>query len=125
MATGYALVLDGAGLTDEAALEADLANAGSMVHSPRMRDGEGADAVGGEVRWSPVKSLWWFAMAAGGLIGAPLTFSWSALALFLATTAITICLGHSLGMHRRLIHRSFDCPLWLEYVLVYCGTLVS
>ncbi|GLS19051.1 hypothetical protein GCM10007874_20680 [Labrys miyagiensis] len=124
-AGGYALVIDGAGRTDEAALEADLANAGSMFHSPRMQDGEGTDAVRGSVRWSPVKSLWWLAMAAGALIGAPLTISWGALVLFLATTAVTICLGHSLGMHRRLIHRSFDCPLWLEYVLVYCGTLVS
>jgi stearoyl-CoA desaturase (delta-9 desaturase) len=28
-------------------------------------------------------------------------------------------------MHRRLIHRSFDCPLWLERVFVYLGTLVG
>jgi stearoyl-CoA desaturase (delta-9 desaturase) len=28
-------------------------------------------------------------------------------------------------MHRRLIHKSFDCPLWLERALVYLGTLVG
>jgi stearoyl-CoA desaturase (delta-9 desaturase) len=28
-------------------------------------------------------------------------------------------------MHRRLIHGSFDCPLWLEYLCVYLGTLVG
>jgi stearoyl-CoA desaturase (delta-9 desaturase) len=28
-------------------------------------------------------------------------------------------------MHRRLIHNSFACPLWLEYVCVYLGVLVG
>jgi stearoyl-CoA desaturase (delta-9 desaturase) len=28
-------------------------------------------------------------------------------------------------MHRRLIHNSFECPLWLEYVCVYLGVLVG
>jgi fatty-acid desaturase len=64
-------------------------------------------------------------MTITALIGGPFYFSWSALVLFLATTAVTLCLGHSLGMHRRLIHRAFDCPLWIERLLVYLGTLVG
>src|SRR5688500_1624324 len=28
-------------------------------------------------------------------------------------------------MHRRLIHNSFQCPLWLEHFLVYLGVLVG
>jgi len=44
---------------------------------------------------------------------------------FVVMSALTVCLGHSLGMHRRLIHRSYDCPLWLERLFVYCGTLVG
>ena len=28
-------------------------------------------------------------------------------------------------MHRRLIHRSYDCPLWLDGLFVYLGTLVG
>ena len=64
-------------------------------------------------------------MTLAALIGGPLYFTWGALALFLATTAITVCLGHSLGMHRRLIHRAYDCPLWLERLFVYLGTLVG
>jgi stearoyl-CoA desaturase (delta-9 desaturase) len=28
-------------------------------------------------------------------------------------------------MHRRLIHESFECPLWLEHLCVYLGTLVG
>ncbi|MDQ0467436.1 acyl-CoA desaturase [Labrys wisconsinensis] len=107
------------------ALEADLQNAASMHHSPRMTDDPQTDAMQGTVRWAPVKSIWWTAMALGALVGAPLNVTWGAFALFLVTTATTICLGHSLGMHRRLIHRSYDCPLWLERLFVYCGTLVG
>jgi fatty-acid desaturase len=59
------------------------------------------------------------------VVGAPLTFSWDALGLFLVTTAITICAGHSVGMHRLLIHKSFRTPQWLENILVYLGTLVG
>ena len=122
---GYALVLDGPADLDEAALEHDLSHAASMHRSPRMHEAPDTDAVLGSVHWAPAKSLWWFVMAGAGLIGAPLTFSWPALFVFLVLTAATICLGHSLGMHRRLIHRSFECPLWLEYFLVYCGVLVG
>ncbi|MEM0976038.1 MAG: acyl-CoA desaturase [Pseudomonadota bacterium] len=45
--------------------------------------------------------------------------------MFLGLTAITICAGHSVGMHRLLIHKSFQTPKWLEYILVWLGTLVG
>jgi fatty-acid desaturase/predicted DCC family thiol-disulfide oxidoreductase YuxK len=93
---------------------------------PTMQTGPGgACAVQGHVRWSPVKSLWWMAMAAGALLALTTHFSFSGLALGLCTTAVTLCLGHSLGMHRRFIHRAFEAPLWLERLLVYLGTLVG
>jgi len=97
----------------------------STFRSPRMFDADDTDAIAGIVHWKPGKSLWTSAMTAAALIGAPLTFTWGALALFIATSAVTVCLGHSLGMHRRLIHRSYDCPLWLERLFVYLGTLVG
>jgi hypothetical protein len=77
------------------------------------------------VHWKPAKSLWISGMTLAALIGGPISFTWDALALFVVTTAVTVCLGHSLGMHRRLIHREFDCPLWLERLFVYLGTLVG
>jgi fatty-acid desaturase len=40
-------------------------------------------------------------------------------------SAITLCTGHSVGFHRRLVHRSFQCPKWLERVLVWAGTIVG
>lgn len=83
------------------------------------------DPSAGRVRWKPVKSIWIGSMTLTALIGGPITFNWSAFGVFLALSAVTLCCGHSVGMHRRLIHNSFECPLWLEYALVYSGVLVG
>lgn len=84
-----------------------------------------ASPVAGQVRWAPAKSIWIGAMTLVAIGLGPLYFSWSAFILFLASCAVTLCCGHSVGMHRRLIHGSFKCPLWLEYVCVYLGVLVG
>ena len=108
------------------AIEEALSEAASTHRSPRMLEGpDGADAETGLVHWASVKSVWITAMWLGAIVGGPLCFTWDALLLFLVTTATTVCLGHSIGMHRRLIHRAFDCPLWLERLLVYLGVLVG
>jgi fatty-acid desaturase len=106
-------------------IDVALARSESTFYAPRMVDADDTSAIEGTVRWNARKSLWLSGMTLAALVGGPLYFSWSALALFLVTTAITLCLGHSLGMHRRLIHRAFDCPLWIERLLVYLGTLVG
>lgn len=93
--------------------------------SERILADETSDPANGVVHWKPVKSIWIGAMTATGIIGGALTFSWDAFAVFLALSAITLCAGHSVGMHRLMIHRSFACPLWLEYALVYLGVLVG
>jgi stearoyl-CoA desaturase (delta-9 desaturase) len=64
-------------------------------------------------------------MLLGALTLGLLTFTWAALALFLASASVTLCAGHSVGFHRRLIHRSFDCAKWLERTLVWFGTAVG
>ncbi|NZA26003.1 acyl-CoA desaturase [Luteimonas sp. SJ-92] len=91
----------------------------------RVRAADVRSVVDGAVHWEPVRSLWLIAMALGATAGGALTFRWSAFALFVASTAAMLLLGHSLGMHRKLIHDSFQCPKWLEYFLVYCGVLVG
>jgi fatty-acid desaturase len=97
------------------------------INSPIHRvSADAPDAVcNGTVKFSAGKSLWFYSMLAGTAIGAPLTISWGAVTLFLATTTIVLLLGHSLGSHRKLIHNSFQCPRWLEYFLVYCGVQVG
>lgn len=84
-----------------------------------------ADPVAGRVRWDPVRSIWNTAMFGGALVLAPLFVSWPAVLVFVLLAGITLCSGHSVGFHRRLIHRSFDCPKWVEYTLIYMGTLVG
>jgi stearoyl-CoA desaturase (delta-9 desaturase) len=93
--------------------------------SERMSADERTDPADGRVRWAPAKSLWIGSMTVVAVGLGPLLFSRNAFLLFIATSAVTLCFGHSVGMHRRLIHSSFDCPLWLEYLCVYLGTLVG
>lgn len=85
----------------------------------------GCDPAAGKVRWDPVHSLWNGSMLAVSLIVAPMLATWSAIIVFLISTGATLLLGHSIGFHRLLIHRSFACPLWLERLLVWIGTLVG
>ncbi|HEX5182375.1 MAG TPA: acyl-CoA desaturase [Allosphingosinicella sp.] len=84
-----------------------------------------ADASEGTLVWDPARSIWNMAMIAGALVLGPLFFTWSAFADFLLLSGFTLCVGHSVGFHRRLIHRSFDCPKWLERTMIYVGVLVG
>lgn len=108
-----------------AQVEDALARSLSSLRSPRMFTAGDTDPLAGAVRWQPAKSLWICAMTAVALLAGPPLFTWGAFALFIATTGLTVCLGHSLGMHRRLIHRSYGCSPWLERLFVYVGTLAG
>jgi stearoyl-CoA desaturase (delta-9 desaturase) len=87
--------------------------------------GDGASAVDGRVVWAPGKSCWNGAMLTIALIAGPLTATPGALAMFAVLTYVTLLLGHSIGMHRLMIHRTFECPKWLERSLIYIGVLVG
>ena len=84
-----------------------------------------ASAVEGTVRWDSARSIWNVAMLTAALVLGPLTFALSAFFVFLLTAAVTLCAGHSVGFHRRLIHRSFEAPRWLDYILMWLGTAVG
>jgi fatty-acid desaturase len=79
----------------------------------------------GAVHWSPSKSLWLIFHYLVALVGGAFTLGFDTLLVFLVTTAVTLCLGHSLGMHRKLIHGSYGCPKWIEYLFIHLGTLVG
>lgn len=59
------------------------------------------------------------------VIAGPLTATVDAVAMFALLTYATLLLGHSVGMHRLMIHRTFQCPKWLERLLIYIGVLVG
>jgi stearoyl-CoA desaturase (delta-9 desaturase) len=53
----------------------------------------------------------------------PSNFNWTALGVAALLHWISAGVGITLGFHRLVTHRSFQTPKWLEYTLVFCGTL--
>jgi stearoyl-CoA desaturase (delta-9 desaturase) len=96
-----------------------------LLATDRVFPGLDSSATQGRILWDAPKSLWWFAHLAGAMVAVTVFPQWDAIAAMILLTAVTICAGHSVGMHRLLIHRSFTAPLWLEHLLVWLGTLVG
>jgi len=90
-----------------------------------LRQSERTNPQEGRVVWSPVKSLWFISHTLIAVIGGFLTFRYDAVLLSFVFFVTTMCLGSSIGFHRLLVHRSFECPRWLEAVFVYLGTLAG
>jgi stearoyl-CoA desaturase (delta-9 desaturase) len=99
----------------------------SRQYFNRRIDGQAqsVNASVGVVSIDFLKVVWVGSMLGFGTIGSLMTANVGAIVVFLVSTIITLCLGHSLGMHRRFIHRSYDCPKWLEYLFVHFGVLVG
>lgn len=97
----------------------------ACLSTERVIAGPEVSATEGRVRWAPARSLWIGGMTLGALMLGPVFVTPGAVVLFLVTSAVTLCLGHSIGLHRLLIHRSFSTSLGLERILVWLGTLVG
>lgn len=78
----------------------------------------------GEVTLSPTKILWNGGMLAGAL-AALTTPDPLAIAVTLAVTPILLGFGHSVGLHRGVIHGAFAMGVRTERVLVYLATLTG
>lgn len=91
----------------------------------RIKEASTTSSLQGYVTWSPLKSIWYVSHGLIAIVGGVIYFSWSGFVLFVSFTMLTLCLGHSLGMHRRLIHNSYQCPKWMEYFFVHLGVLVG
>lgn len=96
-----------------------------MYSNERIVTHKTSNATIGRVVMSPTKVCWMSAMLSIAVIGGWYTFSLTTFTVFVVTTSLSLCLGHSLGMHRRLIHKSYQCPLWLEYFFVHLGVIVG
>lgn len=88
-------------------------------------DGSGADPVHGRVVWAPLKSVWINTCLICFVVGALFATTVSAVVVFLVFTYLSLLLGHSIGMHRKLIHRTYECAKPLERLLVYLGVIVG
>lgn len=95
-----------------------------LYSTERIRVGSQTNELDGETVWDPTKSIFYCVMGAIGLLAIPYSQE-SDWIVFLILTGVTILGGHSVGMHRLLIHRSFKTPKFLEYILVYLGVLVG
>lgn len=96
-----------------------------MMEPVKRVSGVGANPDEGRVGYDFYKIVWNLGMLTASLIFAPLYFSLSALLIFIVLTYVLLLVGHSAGMHRLVIHRTYDCPKWLERCLVYLGVLVG
>ncbi|MCP4804752.1 MAG: acyl-CoA desaturase [Proteobacteria bacterium] len=78
-----------------------------------------ADAYDGEVVLDARKSAWVIAMG-GMALAAVVASSWNPVHIGLAAAfcAISLCCGHSVGLHRFVIHDAGRVPIWLERVLI-------
>lgn len=81
--------------------------------------------VDGECRISWSKVCWFLVHVMGALLGIWFYTTLTNFLVFAVFTALTLCLGHTIGLHRLLIHRSFSCHLGLKRILVHLGTLVG
>jgi fatty-acid desaturase len=88
-------------------------------------DGSQASACDGRPVLDVPKAAWNGATLVAALVLGPIFFSWSALALFLSLTYVSLLVGHSVGMHRMMIHRTFSCSKPVERALIYTGVLVG
>lgn len=98
----------------------------AALHVRRMRPAcAETNPLEGRVEWSLVKSLWFTTHLLIAVVGGWYTISTGAVLLSAVFTVLTLCLGHTVGLHRLIIHRSFACPRWLEHLLVHLGTVVG
>jgi len=97
----------------------------ALVATERVIPLAKTDAFDGWIVTNWTKALWLGGHGVIGILGVMMFPHWDAAAVFLALTALTVCAGHSVGMHRLLIHKSFKTHRWMLYALVWLGTLVG
>ena len=69
----------------------------SSLATHRVRASDIDAVCVGDVRYSPTKSIWTLGMLAAAVVGGWLTFTWSAVLLFVISTIVVLLFGHSLG----------------------------
>ncbi len=97
----------------------------ACLSTPRMLADAATSATDGRVMWAPGRSVWIGGMTVAALALLPFATTPGAVLVWLVGSGVTLCAGHSVGLHRLLIHRSLSAPRWLTWLLAYLGTLVG
>ena len=88
-------------------------------------DGADTNPNDGKVVLDYPKLIWNLGMILAALVFAPFTIAFESFLLFLVLTYSSLLIGHSAGMHRMMIHRSYECHPLVEKLLIYVGVLVG
>ncbi len=82
------------------------------------------DPAIGRVRFDAAKAAWLWTMITTGLIGV-LVATPTTLAIAGALHVVTLCVGHSVGLHRGIIHRTYRARPAVLGVLAYLAVLTG
>ena len=77
----------------------------------------------GRVRFDAGKAIWLWGMAIPGLVvGVPVSTR-ATLIVSMVLAFLTLCVGHSVGLHRGIIHRTYEVHPVIRGTLAYLGVL--
>ena len=77
------------------------------------------------IRFSPKKALWFWMMGGLSLLYLPGALSISTVALGTVFGFLCFLLGHTVGLHRGVLHRSFAMGRTLRALFLYCFVLIG
>ncbi|NVJ13972.1 acyl-CoA desaturase [Myxococcus sp. AM010] len=77
----------------------------------------------GRLRFDPARALWLWGMLIPGVTVGLAAATPTTVAVSLLLTFVTLCLGHSVGLHRGVIHRTYEAGPLTRGVLAYLFVL--
>ncbi len=82
------------------------------------------DPAIGRVRFDVTKAAWLWTMIGLGAIGVVVA-TWTAIAIACLLHVVTLCVGHSVGLHRGIIHRAYRAGPITRGALAYLCVLTG
>jgi len=73
----------------------------------------------------PIKAAWLWTMILSALLIGLSTISWTSFGIAALIAFPTLCIGHSVGLHRGIIHQSYRMPRWVFVLLSEIAALTG
>ncbi|TGL58505.1 fatty acid desaturase [Leptospira sarikeiensis] len=93
-----------------------------MIYSPEIQN---LDPRQGKLHWAPTKSLLFLTSLTIFLSLGYSTYSLRNSIVSFLLSIITLSFGHSVGLHRGILHDSYSAPIQLKRTLLYLGVLTG